>query len=128
MKIEWNGMECIYLRPSIRLTFLLYPHSSSSITFLVFILVTQPLSRRSILSTISSPTGLVVAVAVAVAVSVSMVVVVGGGGRGVGIRVIFGVYGFAALLLFEESFAVTSLALEGMGVFFWCLLVGGLFG
>ena len=108
MKIEWNGMECIYLRPSIRLTFLLYPHSSSSITFLVFILVTQPLSRRSILSTISSPTGLVVAVAVAV--SVSMVVVVGGGGRGVGIRVIFGVYGFAALLLFEESFAVTSLA------------------
>lgn len=126
MKIEWNGMECIYLRPSIRLTFLLYPHSSSSITFLVFILVTQPLSRRSILSTISSPTGLVVAVAVAV--SVSMVVVVGGGGRGVGIRVIFGVYGFAALLLFEESFAVTSLALEGMGVFFWCLLVGGLFG
>lgn len=96
-------MECIYLRPSIRLAFLLYPHSSSCITFLVFILVTQPLSsRRPILSTISSPAGLVVAVAV----SVSMVV----GGGGVGIRVIFGVYGFAALLLFEESFAVTSLA------------------
>ena len=42
----------------------------------------------------------------AVSVSVSMVM----GGRGVGIRVIFGVHGFAALLLFEESFAVTSLA------------------
>ena len=33
-------MECIYLHPSICLAFLLYPHGSSSITFLVFILVT----------------------------------------------------------------------------------------
>ena len=114
-----------YSSPPLPLPLLLNPRRPRTITLFILILITQPPPpnhRRPTLPTLPSTTRPVMAITVTIAlfitvtVSVSVAVAVT---SAITISIIFGVQGcFAALLFFQEAFAVARFAFESYGVFF----------